>query len=68
MTFSARVHKASAKWGNTLLYEDVFRHPPLTHNTQLTHMQSFNQIARGGDKTSRKNKIQELRKGGVGGG
>lgn len=26
-------------------------------------MQSFNQIARGGDKTSRKNKIQELRKG-----
>lgn len=31
-------------------------------------MQSFNQIARGGDKTSRKNKIQELRKGGGGGG
>lgn len=35
----------------------------LANQTQLTHMQSFNQIARGGDKRSGKNKIKNTKKG-----
>ncbi|KAM7369860.1 hypothetical protein PAMP_011150 [Pampus punctatissimus] len=32
--------------------------PSLTNHTQLTHMQSFNQIAHSGDKRSGKNRVR----------
>lgn len=37
------------------------KYPPLT-KTDLTHMQSFNQIVRSKDKTSGKNRIKEKKK------
>lgn len=40
------------------------KYPSLTNQTDLTHMQSFNQIVCSNDKTSGKNRIKKMKKKG----